>query len=128
MDNHWRCNGSRIQIGYAWTIDACSIAQLQRLCIRHLVLQRGLWHPVVQMFVVGIAFPIWIFTLHIAVFIAQSGPCRPLFVIVDVVGVCSEYTGGMSELIVSEEVDTVKVLSIVAVVVAIVLSGDCLYI
>ena len=39
--------------------------------------------------------------------------------IVDVVGVCSEYTGGMSELVVSEKVDTIEVLRIVAVVVAI---------
>ena len=71
------------------------------------------------MFVVGVAFPIRIFTLHIAVFIAQSGPCRPLIVIVDVVGVCSDYTGGMSELVVGEKVDTIEVLRIVAVVVAI---------
>ena len=71
----WRRDDGRVQVGDARTVDAGSKIELQRLGICELIFQGGLGHPVAQVFVESLFFPIRITASHETVFIAQSCSC-----------------------------------------------------
>ena len=74
----------------------------------------------------GVALSVRILPFHIAVFIAQTCPNRPFLVIVDIICISCQHTGGMFEVVVGQHVNADKILRIMAIVVTIDILGTYL--
>ena len=85
----------RIEIGDARSGNAGGVAEFQRLAVINLIFHAGLWHPVVEVLVESSSRTIRIATLQITILVAQTCTCRPLILIIDVVGVGCSYLRAM---------------------------------
>ena len=76
-----------------------------------------------QVLLEGVSLSVRVSSFHKAVFIAQASPCRPFLVIIDIICITCQHTGGMFKLVVGLHVYADKILRVMAVVIAIDIFG-----